>query len=226
MAAFETDDVSNKIFSGAPIVSGPAPACNSTALRSCGNQVARVSRGWPGQFRPWRSIKRLEVHNLHPSLPPSIHPMMFSRKYLAAVGAILAVMANGSPVEVAERELQEVSSLYVLPPWLSAAAFRRNPESRAYIPVPRSVPSETSTFVLTTSGCHPVNSSGSTATCATMFPMTSTIKSTRLVLTKGSVAYSTSPSTFQLPWWGYSPDGFCSQELRLQRELRLCRLPW
>lgn len=40
---------------------------------------------------------------------------MFSGKCLAAIGVFLAVVANGSPVEVAEREIQAVSSLPVLP---------------------------------------------------------------------------------------------------------------
>ena len=47
---------------------------------------------------------------------------MFSRKHLATVGVALIVVINGSPVEVAERELQAVSSLRVLPTSPTAAS--------------------------------------------------------------------------------------------------------
>jgi hypothetical protein len=39
--------------------------------------------------------------------------MMFPRKLFAIASAVLAVTVNGSPVEVAKRELQAVRSLYI-----------------------------------------------------------------------------------------------------------------
>jgi hypothetical protein len=39
---------------------------------------------------------------------------MFSGKLFVIIGAVLAVVVNGSPVEVAERELRAVRSLCVL----------------------------------------------------------------------------------------------------------------
>ena len=44
---------------------------------------------------------------------------MFSGKFLAIIVSVLAIAVNGSPVEVAERDLQAVRPICVVPPDLN-----------------------------------------------------------------------------------------------------------
>ena len=81
----------------------------------------------------WRSIKWKGGETRKPQQPallffsPLSHSLfftdsnttMFSGKFLAIIVSVLAIAVNGSPVEVAERDLQAVRPLCVVPPGLN-----------------------------------------------------------------------------------------------------------